>query len=120
MSEYYSSSVLSVSVSMGRAEVPHEVSFSDNDTLTIRKKVGYVLAFLAIAACIVVGLLVYYVGVMGATQCQLVPDDSGSHSSKSSGSEKSTKVCRQTCIIDYLYRWAWYRSLGHHIKKRIV
>ena len=37
------------SVNMGRSEVPHEVSFSDGNTLTIRKKVGYVLAFLAIA-----------------------------------------------------------------------
>jgi hypothetical protein len=50
---------------MGRAEGPHEVSFSDEDSWTVRKKVGYVLAFLAVASCIVVGLLVYYVGVMG-------------------------------------------------------
>ena len=77
---------------MGRAEVPHEVSFSDGDTLTIRKKVGYVLAFLAIAACVVVGLLVYYVGVMGI-QCQLVPEDPGSLKSEAKGSSEITKVC---------------------------
>ena len=76
---------------MGRAELAHEVSFSDGDTLTIRKKVGYVLAFLAIAACVVVGLLVYYVGVMGV-QCELVSEELGPHSSQSDGSEKNTKV----------------------------
>lgn len=50
---------------MGRAEGPHEVSFTDEDSWTIRKKVGYVLGLLAACACIVVGLIVYYVGVMG-------------------------------------------------------
>ena len=48
---------------------PLEVSFSDENSCTIRKKVVYLLAFLAIASCVVVGLLVYYVGVMGGPAC---------------------------------------------------
>ena len=49
------------------------------------------LHFLNFAACIVVGLLVYYVGVMGV-QCQNVPGDSETQSSDSNASEKVTKV----------------------------
>ena len=55
---------------MGKtSEGPPEVSFIDENSCTVRKKVAYVLAFLAVASCIVVGLLVYYVGVMGTIQC---------------------------------------------------
>ena len=53
---------------------PLEVSFSDENSCTIRKKVVYLLAFLAIASCVVVGLLVYYVGVMGV-QCPSMSSD---------------------------------------------
>ena len=51
------------------------------------------LHFLNFAACIVVGLLVYYVGVMGI-QCQNVPGDSEtlSSSSDSNASKKVSKV----------------------------
>ena len=63
---------------MGKtSEGPPEVSFVDENSCTVRKKVAYVLAFLAVASCIVVGLLVYYVGVMGLEpQCLPVTESS--------------------------------------------
>ncbi len=76
---------------MGRADGPHEVSFNDENTWTVRKKVGYVLAFLAIAACIVVGLLVYYVGVMGIECNGGVP---GVSDSLTGGKTKKPKVSK--------------------------
>ena len=51
------------SVTMGKtSEGPPEVSFVDENSCTVRKKVAYVLGFLAVASCIVVGLVVYYAG----------------------------------------------------------
>ena len=48
---------------MGKtSEGPPEVSFVDENSCTVRKKVAYVLGFLAVASCIVVGLVVYYAG----------------------------------------------------------
>ena len=62
---------------MGKtSEGPPEVSFVDENSCTVRKKVAYVLAFLAVASCIVVGLLVYYVGVMGQPKCLPVSESS--------------------------------------------
>ena len=50
------------------------------------------LHFFNFAACIVVGLLVYYVGVMGI-QCQNLPGDSETlSSSDSNASKKVSKV----------------------------
>ena len=42
----------------------------------IRKRVGYMLFALAVAAVVLVGLIVYYAGVAGI-QCQVDPNSSG-------------------------------------------
>ena len=76
---------------MGRLEGPHEVSFSDQNSVTMRKKVAYVLAFLAVATSVVVGLLVYYVGVMGV-ECQVALEPENGGQSSSTGSDHPKKV----------------------------
>ena len=76
---------------MGRLEGPHEVSFSDQNSVTMRKKVAYVLAFLAVATSVVVGLLVYYIGVMGV-ECQVAVDPENGGQSSATGSGHPKKV----------------------------
>ena len=80
---------------MGKFEGPHEVSFSDQNSVTMRKKVAYVLAFLAIATSVVVGLLVYYVGVMGL-ECQVDvnPENGQQSSTADSGHSKKVKKAK--------------------------
>ena len=59
---------------MGKtSEGPPEVSFVDENSCTVRKKVAYVLGFLAVASCVVVGLVVYYAG--GNMGCQVFDRD---------------------------------------------
>jgi len=81
---------------MGKtSEGPPEVSFVDENSCTVRKKVAYVLGFLAVASCIVVGLVVYYAGVMGLeTQCLLPGSQSstgGDNSKPDTGVDKPKK-----------------------------
>ena len=45
---------------------PHEVGFITSGW-HISRKIGYILAALAVAACVLVGLIVYHVGVSGIT-----------------------------------------------------
>ena len=80
---------------MGKFEGPHEVSFSDQNSVTMRKKVAYVLAFLAVATSVIVGLLVYYIGVMGF-ECQAVDiaSQTGGQGQTGTGSSHSQKVIR--------------------------
>ena len=83
---------------MGKFEGPHEVSFSDQNSVTMRKKVAYVLAFLAVATSVIVGLLVYYVGVMGI-ECQvdIASQISGQgQTATDSGHSKKVRNCFRT------------------------
>ena len=79
---------------MGKLEGPHEVSFSDQNSVTMRKKVAYVLAFLAVATSVIVGLLVYYVGVMGL-ECEIeLNKEIGGHSESGTGHSKKVQKYR--------------------------
>jgi len=87
---------------MGKtSEGPPEVSFVDENSCTVRKKVAYVLGFLAVASCIVVGLVVYYAGVMGLeTQCLLPGSQSstgGDNSKPDTGVDKPKKAQGAGC-----------------------
>lgn len=89
---------------MGKtSEGPPEVSFSDENSCTIRKKVALLLAFLAVASCVIVGLLVYYIGVAGnAGACfnngQLVSSGDGSSADQSDQTSKVNKVKKITQV----------------------
>ena len=62
---------------------PHEVGFTTSGW-HISRKIGYILAALAVAACVLVGLIVYHVGVSGLT-CEDI-DGGGSTSASATGS----------------------------------
>ena len=90
---------------MGKtSEGPPEVSFIDENSCTVRKKVAYVLAFLAVASCIVVGLLVYYVGVMGNVQCLPVSSDLSKDNGKADQTGSSPKKSKVSQSIESFFK----------------
>ena len=97
---------------MGKtSEGPPEVSFSDENSCTMRKKVAYVLAFLAVASCVVTGLLVYYVGVMGIT-CVIEPHNLGSEANGQTQKTVKEKVRLHFCHLGFGLNcfWAQFQS----------
>ena len=66
---------------MGRPEEAAAMSAATSPGWHITKRVGYVLAFLAVATVVVVGLLTYYVGVMNF-ECRANQDIQGPSTEK--------------------------------------
>ena len=104
---------------MGKtSEGPPEVSFSDENSCTVRKKVAYVLAFLAVASCIVVGLLTYYVGVMGTLECStqsgqyLTPEQSSTGSKSAHKKTKVSKFLKYPFSRHIIYGLSKRRTMG--------
>ena len=92
---------------MGKtSEGPPEVSFVDENSCTVRKKVAYVLGFLAVASCIVVGLVVYYAG--GNMGCQVFNREIQAGvfcNVKNRSSFITSKVCQRISVIPENWRF---------------
>ena len=64
----------------------------------VSRRLGLILAVLAVSTVVIVGLLVYYVGVMGGVTCDMAPTTTGSaqlSAAKSAASKEKHTVGRR-------------------------
>ena len=64
----------------------------------LSKKVGYILAFLAVAAVVIVGLMTYYIGVMNACSAKAPQTAPPSPSKPKVKSKGLSKILLTDCI----------------------
>ena len=72
-----------------------DLSFTVGHGWHVKRKTGYLLAFLAVAACVIVGLLTYYIGV-SPYKCENISPDGQDGDGDGDNNNHKQKVSRET------------------------